>query len=894
MATIALAATLPAAALSAQSVHPTPPPEVTAVRLREPIQLDGRLDEAVWHEAPAATGFRQSQPHEGQPATQRTEVRFAYDQEALYVGARMYDDSGARGVRTRLVRRDDNPNSDYLQVIFDTYHDHIGRLFFLVNPSGVKNDANGLGGGSDASWDPVWEVATQIDSLGWTAEMRIPFAELRYRSSPDPQTWGLQIWRQENRLNELTQWSWGPLTATGGPSMCGHLEGLVIAHAPGRGELLPYTVGSASSTPVSNAADPFEHAHGTDGRIGADATVLLTSNLTVNATVNPDFGQVEVDPAVVNLTAFETFFQEKRPFFVEGGSYFGFDQMSCFFCSNVSSLNLFYSRRIGRAPEAGDAAYATGLYASVPTSTGILGAAKLTGRTQSGWSIGVLDAATQRVQAPFVDSTGAAGVATVEPASNYFVGRLAKDFGGGATQVVGMATSVTRNLNDPYLRDHLNAHAESFGLATDSWWGNRTYHLMAQVAGTQVSGDTADIGALQRTSAHYFQRPDRAHGANGFLTNHYDSTLTVMRGLGAYARVAKDAGNWLWEVSTNVRTPGFENNDLAFLSEADYWWMAGNVMRMWVKPTRWYRQLMFIAGGQQRWNFEGDRTDRQGQLFGQITTLNYWNLSGFWITKPTYLDDRLSRGGPVLMQPSYNVFSLNVGTDSRRAVVLQVSGQVVHTAYGEASSNASVSAQLKPRSNVSLTVGPAFSHNENLSQYVTANSDTAAKGFYGSRYIFGRLIQNTVSMETRLNVTFTPVLTLDLYVQPLISSGRYADYREFAAPRSLKQLVYGRDMGSVSVDTTGGANLVVLHPTTPTAGDSIVFDRPDFTVRSLRGNAVLRWEYHPGSTLYLVWTRSAASSLLRGTMDFGTDAADLLRVPSDNVFLLKLSYRIGL
>ena len=345
-----LLAVLYAPSLIAQNVHPHTPPEVRAVQLREPIHLDGKLDEGVWRTAPAATGLRQAQPHSGDSATQRTEVRFVYDDAAIYVGARMYDDSGARGVRTRLVRRDADMNSDYLEVIFDTYHDHIGRLFFQVNPSGVKQDANGLGGGGDPSWDPVWEVATNIDSVGWTAELRIPFSQLRYPATSAEQTWGLQIWRQENRLNELSQWAWWRLDETGGPSMFGHLQGLVIRHPPGRAEVVPYLVGRSSNVP-GDRSDPFFDPHAMDGRVGGDAMLRVTSNLTLNATVNPDFGQVEVDPAVVNLSAFETFFDEKRPFFVEGAGYFGLGGFSCFFCSNVSSLSMLATRRIGRPPQ---------------------------------------------------------------------------------------------------------------------------------------------------------------------------------------------------------------------------------------------------------------------------------------------------------------------------------------------------------------------------------------------------------------------------------------------------------------------------------------------------------------------------------------------------------------
>src|SRR5256885_1924624 len=343
-----LLAVLCAPSLTAQSIHPTPAPEVQAVPLHEAIHLDGRLDEAVWHSAPAASGLRQAQPHEGELATQRTEVRFAFDGAALYVGARMYDDSGARGVRTRLVRRDADMNSDYLEVIFDTYHDHIGRLFFQVNPSGVQYDANGLGGGGDPSWDPVWEVKTTIDSLGWTAELRIPFSQLRFRSTSDEQTWGLQIWRQENRLNELSQWAFWKLNETGGPSKFGHLHGLVIHSAPGRAEVLPYVVGRSSNVP-GTAGDPFYDPHAMDGRVGVDGRVLLTSNLTLNATVNPDFGQAEVDPAVVNLTDFETSLDERRPFFVEGAGYFRLGAHSRLFFPDPASPPVRNTGPIGPA-----------------------------------------------------------------------------------------------------------------------------------------------------------------------------------------------------------------------------------------------------------------------------------------------------------------------------------------------------------------------------------------------------------------------------------------------------------------------------------------------------------------------------------------------------------------
>ncbi|HXG98715.1 MAG TPA: DUF5916 domain-containing protein [Gemmatimonadales bacterium] len=877
------------ASLIAQNVHPHTPPEVRAVQLREPIHLDGKLDEDVWRTAPVAAGLRQAQPHSGDSATQRTEVRFAYDDAAIYVGARMYDDSGARGVRTRLVRRDADMNSDYFEVIFDTYHDHIGRLFFQVNPSGVKQDANGLGGGSDPSWDPVWEVATTIDSLGWTAELRIPFSQLRYPATSAEQTWGLQIWRQENRLNELSQWAWWRLDETGGPSMFGHLQGLVIRHPPGRAEVTPYMVGRSSNVP-GKSSDPFFDPHALDGRVGGDAMYRVTSNLTLNATVNPDFGQVEVDPAVVNLSAFETFFDEKRPFFVEGAGYFGLGGFSCFFCSNVSSLSMLATRRIGRPPQVLPYRSGSVAYADMPENSTILGAAKLTGRTPSGWSIGALDAVTKRERAPveFTDSTR--GQFEVEPATNYFAARVAKDLSGGATQVKAMATSVYRDLGDPYLQSRLSHHSEAFGVSSDSWWGKRTYRLMAQLAGTHVEGDTAAMRRIRFGSAHFFQRPDRPDTADA------RAPRTGMAGLGGFARLSKEQGHWLWEITTNFRTPAFNNNDIAFFSSADYWWMSANIFPLWTKPTKWYRQLFVIVGGQQQYTFDGDLNDREGRLYGQIQTLSYWNVSSFWIHRASAFDDRLTRGGPLVRVPSGDFHSLNVNTDSRKKVVGQFNASYRCNADGDCGNSVSLGLELRPRSNVTVSLNPGIDHSQTGFQFVGNYADPSATNFHGTRYVFAHLEQNAISMDTRFNVTFSPTLTLELFMQPLIATGAYSRYNVYAAPRSARRLEYGKDFGTVVVQPAANPSrdpaTILLNAGGGAPTDTLT--DPSFTFRSLRGNAVLRWEYHPGSTLFLVWTRtSQIPDLPRGDIRFGDDASALFQGPSENIFLIKMTYWLG-
>ncbi len=882
------------AAAHSSITHPIPSPSVRALRRDAAITLDGNLDEPSWKEAEVATDFRQAQPNPGEPATQRTEIRILYDDEALYLGARMFDDHGARGVRTQLVRRDGQAsNSDQIQFVFDTYHNHIGRTLFTANPSGVKFDAGQATEYGDPAWDPVWEVKTRIDSLGWTAEIRIPFSQLRF-SRDSVQVWGMEVWRTEARLNEVSMWSyWGPSEA-GGPSRFGHLTEL----APGRGanrrlELLPYTVGRYQRLQPGDPADPFYHQRKVDGRFGADLKYLLTSNLTLDATINPDFGQVEVDPAVVNLSAFETYFEEKRPFFIEGSGTFGFGGFSCFFCSNVSSLSLFYSRRIGRSPQGVLPSDAT--YSSIPDATSILGAAKITGRSRGGLTLGLLNAVTGREQATaLVD--GDQIKQEVEPLTNYFVGRVKQDLRGGNLVLGGMVTSVARSMDDPLLIGRLNRHSEAVGVDWAARWKNRTWSLVGNFAFTNNVGDSAAILRLQTSSARYFQRPDREAHGNGFLTNGYDPGLTSFRGLGGYTRFAKDAGKVLFESTVNWRSPGFEANDVAFNTRADYLWGNTNVALSLTKPTRWYQNWFLVTGTQGAINADGDRTDSQfhGGAFG--TLRNYWNVNAFVIYRPSVFDDRLTRGGPVVKRPASMFYELSVSTDGRKRVQLGLSSNYFRSSEGYDDKTLSAQVQLRVASNVTVSLSPFFDHTRSNRQYVDTFTDPTATAFFGSRYLFAGIDQKTASLDTRMSLTFSPTLSFELYAQPFISSAHYSRFKEVAAPRSLDVVVYGEDAGTVTTDLDGNGRVSTYHIDPDGGGPApeMVVSNPDFNLRSLRGNAVLRWEYRPGSTLFLVWTRTG-SDFVNGIGDlrFSRDVDALFSAKADNIFLVKLNYWIN-
>ena len=879
-------------------------PLATAASASGVITIDGKLDETAWAKAAPISDFHQQQPNEGASPTQRTEVRVLYDERALYIGARMYDSLGAAGIRAPLARRDQlldaNGNNgsfnslttDKLIVILDPYHNHIDNAWFEINPAGVRGDQfNG-----DPSWDPIWQAATHVDSLGWTAEMRIPYSQLRF-SRDSLQTWGMQIWRYTDRLNEQDMWSFRRKSEAGGAMYFGSLNGLVLEPQPHQLEILPY-VESRRQYKYALPSDPYHKS--SYGRVsaGADMKYLLTSSLALDATVNPDFGQVEVDPATINLSAYETYYSEKRPFFVAGSSAFDFGNFSCNFCSNTSSLNMFYSRRIGRPPQLNSYVGSVADFADTPDNTTILGAAKITGRTKGGYTLGVLDALTNRETARYIPAGGASEQRQeVEPLSNYFVGRVKKDLNQGATTIGGAFTSTLRQLNDTMIADRLRRRAEVGGIDFNHSWHQRQYGWIGSLLTSDVGGTSSAIDLTERSSAHYFQRPDRRVTSDGIFKARYDPNSTSLQGYGFYTRVAKNTGNWFWETAQNWRSPGFEVNDLSFLDRADFKWMNANMGRQWTTPGRWYRNAVLLGGGQQQFNYDGDKTDLQAQVYFGSQFPNYWNLRSFAIHHPTVFDDRLTRGGPVVMRTGYNFGEVEVSTDARQRAVFDFA---VQAGKGIGSDTHTLILQpgvaLKPAANVFISLTPSYMVDEDPAQYVERVADTAAKSFYGNRYVFAFLKTHTLSLDTRVNWTFTPNLTLQLFAQPFIASGAYSSFREFAAPRTAQKVIYGKDIGTIvrsPATATSGASYTVDPDGATGPAVPFTFGDPDFTFRSLIGNAVLRWEYRPGSTVFFVWTQNRMGSDTNGEFNFGKQRAAIFRDRPTNVFQVKVNYWLG-
>ena len=899
--TSALAFVFAASAASAQQTTKSqndPRPVAQAAARQGPIALDGKLTEGGWAAATPIGDLTQAVPNEGAAASEKTDIRVLYDESAIYIGARMFDTKGRKGVRAVLTRRDQlmtdrSLTSDKIAFVFDPFHDKNTRMWFEVNPLGVKGDhANG-----DNSFDPVWDVATSIDSLGWVAEFRIPLSQLRF-SRDKSQVWGMQVWRSIDRLNEQDMWAFWRSNEFGGPAYFGTLEGMSIESQPRQIELVPYLTSRAKLDRVPSS-DPYHSDREMLYRAGADFKLNVTSNLTLDATVNPDFGQVEVDPAVVNLSVFETTFSEKRPFFISNSQYFSSGGFSCYFCNNVSSMNLIYTRRIGRSPQLAGLVGSRAEYMDATDATTILGAAKITGRTKGGLTVGLLDAVTNRETARFrLPGSAEDREQEIEPLSNYFIGRLRKDLRGGSTRIGAITTMVNRSLSNTDEEQRLRRRANVVGLDIDHRWKNREFSFNLQTALTSIGGDSAAIRRAQESSARYYNRVGREASGDGLFDTGYDPTRTSLNGYGLYARFAKETGNWLYETTQNWRSPGFEANDMGVLSRSDYRWMLTNVARQWTTPGSWYRFLWASAGAQQQFNYEGDRNDIDFHSNVSATFKNYWNFGIFNIYHPTNFDERLTRGGPTVKRYGYNMFSANVSGDSRKRIVWNVNSSRILPVDNDEGGRQSISGNItiKPTASTTVSFGPSFDRDRTAQQFVTSFADAAApEGFGGRRYVFARLEQKTFAVDTRINATFTPTLTLQLFAQPFLASGHYTNFKEFARPRTGEMTRYGRDNGSTIATETNssGATVYRIDPDGSGSAASFTVGNPDFNIRSLRGTAVMRWEYRPGSTLFFVWTQQRDGFDTFGNFDFSRDRSALFRDRPTNVFQVKATYWLG-
>ncbi|WP_428267510.1 DUF5916 domain-containing protein [Haliangium sp.] len=840
---------------------------VGAVRLASPVAIDGALDDEAWTQAPSTGGFWQREPDEGAPPEHPTEFRVLYDDEALYVGVRAHD-SAPGEIRGRLTRHDTDSPSDWIMVGVDSYHDRRTSFTFGLNPAGVKRDLLVYDDTvEDPSWNAVWEGAANIDERGWTAEFRIPYGQLRFSAAAE-QIWGLQVTRVIQRTREVSTWSPAPRNKPQYVSFFGQLDGIENINPPRRLELLPYLVTGARLADV-DPGDPFHDRLGPEFGAGLDFQYGLTSNITLVGTVNPDFGQVEADPSEVNLSAQETFLDEKRPFFVAGVDIFKFGLSS----GDGNGEQLFYTRRIGAPPRIS----ADGDYVDQDPTTSILGAAKLSGKTGSGWSVGALAAVTGEEMAKVQDEGGVRREQVVEPLTSYGVLRVKKDLNGGRTSIGLAGTNVLRSLEGTGLADdyHQSAHAGGLRLAhrtADGGWS-----LDARLVGSLVLGEPEAIAATQEASQRYFQRPDADH-------LDYDPNRTSLTGgafIGSLSKLAHP--HVRGAVGFEARSPGFEINDLGFQRDADA--VSG---WMWLqlrddRPGRYLRDrgINFNTWGYGNW--APDLLTVGANVNGWVTLKNLWGANGGLWGAVNRLDTSLLRGGPATRGSNRIGAWLNGFSDSRKPVHLESGGEVTVRPDSDSwSLYAYTNLATQARSNVSFRLGPFASLRSDDTQYVTTATDAVG----ADRYLLAQVEQTTVGLTARVDYTYSPTLSFQLYAQPFLAAGGYSDYKE---PDQVRARSYERRFRSFAegelMDT--GDEIIVDRGGD---GEDLRFERPDFNVRSLRSTAVMRWEYLPGSTVFLIWSHDRSGSSSDGHFRPGSELSGLADAEGEHVVLVKLSY----
>lgn len=828
-------------------VAPVDEARIEAVELESAaaVKLDGEFNEEAWRLATPISAFLQREPREGSEPTHRTEVRVLYDKTYLYVAVRAFDPDPGRivGIKTR---RDAHSPSDWIAVFIDSYRDRRTAYQFGVNAAGVKRDSYFFNDGNqDDSWDAVWDVQVTKDSQGWKAEFRIPFSQLRFEPGKGD-TFGFAVWREVPRLNEVSTWPVLARSRSGFVSQFGSLSGLRLSGAGKRLEFVPYSVGQVSTKPV-DAGNPFASSPDPAASLGADLKYALTPGLTLTATVNPDFGQVEADPAVVNLSAFETFYQERRPFFVEGSGNLRFDLD----CNDGSCTGLFYSRRIGRRPR-GYPDVPGGGYTSVPMLTTIFGAAKLTGRVGA-FSVGALNALTAEESAPVV--LGARRWSeTVEPLTNYALAQAKREWS-NRSSLGFMVTNTARRITDAV--SFLPSGATTGGVNWDWRLKDPRFAITGYWAGSSVRGSVEAIDALQRNSVHYYQRPDADH-------IEYDPLKTSMNGHAGQIGFQKIGGKRVrFSFNGNYKTPGFDTNDVGYVRRSDAIQQSSWVQFRWETPTKVYRTFRLNLNQWGGWNFAGQRRSLGTNVNAHIVLPSNWAIGSGVNANTTGIDDRATRGGPAFRSAGGGNVWYYVESDSRKAFSGAWMGY--YWRDREASSEYGFDPRItwRPTSSLSVSGGVNFSKADNHSQWV-ANITEASR----TRYVFGRIQQTTLGLTTRVNYTITPNLTVQMYAQPFVSAGRYDGFRELTRPQA--------------------ATYAAQFEPYRYSGN------PDFNYKSFRTTNVLRWEYKPGSALYVVWQQGREGSTDRGRFDFNRDFGDVFGLPGSNVFLVKFSYWLNM
>jgi len=840
-----------------------------------PPKIDGIFDDESWANVAWEDDFKQYQPNEGDAPSQKTSFKILYDNDNIYIAIKAFDTETDK-IERRMTRRDGR-EGDMVGVHLDTYFDKRTAFAFFVNAAGVKNDGimtNDGDGEDDTSWDPIWDVETSIDSEGWNAEMKIPLSQLRF-AKKDKQLWGLQVYRDFFRSNELSIWKFIPQDAPGWISNFGLLEGIEHIKPKKQIEIAPYVMGSYGNY-EKEEGNPFATGNDFDFNAGIDGKIGITNDLILDFTINPDFGQVEADPSEVNLTAFESFFDEKRPFFIEGKNITDYKVTPG--NSPWSQDNLFYSRRIGRRPH-GYPDLLDEEYADVPENTKILGAVKLTGKTQDGWSVGIIESVTSNEYAEIDYNGGERREELVEPLSNYFIGRVQKDINKGNTIIGGMFTTTHRKLENGDL-NYLDNNAITGGLDFKQYFKERKYFLDVKLVASQINGSKEAILDQQLSSRRYYQRPDADYLG-------VDSNLTSLVGTGGNLSFGKNSNSgFRFAFNAAFRTPGIELNDVGYLRQSNtifqYIWAGYS----FTKPFSIFRRISINMNQWSGFDFGGVNLFNGGSFNSFVQFKNLWMLMAGYNMQFDGISNTELRGGPSMKDPgSQNIF-LRVSSNDTKKFYSGIGFSSNIGNYNSSNSKRySLDLNYRPFDNLSVALEPMYSDRYTELQYVSENTFNNEP-----RYIMGSMDQETFSLTARIDFNITPDLTIQFYGSPFVSAGDYSVFKQVTDSHANEytnrfnaytdqQISYSAQDELYMVDESGDGNT------------DYTFSNPDFNFKQFRSNFVLRWEYIPGSVVYAVWSQGRTGYDNYGGFKYFDDISDLFTVTPHNIFLIKISHR---
>jgi hypothetical protein len=808
--------------------------------LQAPPLMDGRLDDSFWTEQGEWTDpFVQVTPYERVPSPSPTRAKLLYDDRYIYVAVYCKDIRPEQIIRF-IGNRDDNNTGDLISIAFDTYHDYRAAPEFNINTGGNKTDlvvTDRLE--VNRSWNAVWEGRTHVDirDSSWTAELRIPFSQLRYNRESTDGLWGLHIRRIIRRNNEVQNWSLIPLKNNGHVFSFGMMQGMTDLPKPKGIEILPYA--------MSRYRDKAEVNAGVDMKFGL-------SDFTLDLTVNPDFGQVELDPSVMNLTAYETFYDEKRPFFLEGKHILDFA---------AGSNRMFYTRRIGAAPSYAPAVDNVNSFDDSKGNVPIIGALKLTGTSRNGLTLGVIQSLTARSSAR-VTRYGEQSRETVEPLTNYTVARIQKNWKGNIL-LGGMITSVNRSLAEPYLKDFMVSDAFTAGIDYTQYFRNRLYYVDFKGIFSSLAGSSEAIARLQQNPVHYFQRESAA----GYLG--VDPTRTSLSGTGGYVKVGRKGNSrWAFSEMFGWSSPGFDLNTIGYLKQADILSMTTEAEFRQTNVWKIFRSNTVTFQQYNEWDY-GRRPNLSSLALNWKTMLlnRYeWTLSESYGWNRS--DTRKLRGGPDLSYDPYFRTTLAFNTDKARRLIFTLN-YVDERNIDKINRANTLTPALSLRMGNHVHLAGEFTYSQTIdhTQYVAAQTYQAPESSNSTAqrtaYLIGHMEQKTYGLTLKLQVNATPDISLQFYGSPFTSTARYSDLRQ--APGAVQ-----------------APEWVITYP------------NPDFSFNEFRSNVVGRWEYRPGSTLYLVWEHRMSNRENRYLPAWGDNLDRMASLPSIDTFMLKINYWFNL